>query len=184
MKLHNKIFFGVLVTLYGTASWSGEITLKNPGFEESADRYIGWSGSQHAGKRAYEMRIDEEVFSEGKRSFRIKQTADQVYGLLRQYVKVPEDAAGKHVQISAMVRTEKVGKKGWGLSISFRSKAGSNISQVRSKFISGDTDWTRVEVKEPIPKGTVKIAISTMLLGGGTAWADDVKMKIVKPEGK
>lgn len=167
----------VLSMQCASVSWAEGVELQNPGFEESADKPANWDVSQHAGEVAYETAIDEKVFFEGKRSFRMKQTSKQTYGLLRQIIATP-DSAGKALHLSAMLRSEKVGEQGWLLVVNFLTKRGGIISQVRSEPVTGDTDWSRVNMIKSIPKRTGRMSIGVMLLDDGAGWVDDVQIKI------
>ena len=161
-------------------AWAGKVEIKNPGFEASGTAPLGWSVLQHAGEPAYETAIDDKVFKEGKYSFSMKRKKKQIFGLLRQIVDLPEGGnEGKRLHFSAMLRTEKVGKAGWGLVVNFLTVPdGRILSQVRSKPLRGDTGWTRVELVEPIPKGTGRLSIGVMLLDEGKGWVDDVKLEV------
>ncbi len=161
-------------------AWGGKIEIRNPGFEASGAAPLGWSMVQHAGVPAYETAIDDKVFKEGKYSFSMKRKKKQVFGLLRQIVELPKGGnEGKKLHFSAMLRTEKVGKAGWGLVVNFLAVPdGRILSQARSKPLRGDTGWTRVEIVEPIPKGAGRLAIGVMLLDEGKGWVDDVKLEV------
>ena len=161
-------------------AWAGKIAIRNPGFEASGAIPLGWSMVQHAGEPAYETAIDDKVFIEGKRSFSMKRKKKQIFGLLRQIVDLPKgENQGKRMHFSAMLRTEKVGKAGWGLVVNFLAVPdGRILSQARSKPLRGDTGWTRVEIVEPIPKGAGRLSIGVMLLDEGKGWVDDVKLEI------
>jgi hypothetical protein len=168
-----------LSVLSMSPAWAGKLKIDNPGFEASGVKPVGWIMLQHAGAAAYETAIDDKVFKEGKHSFSMKRKKKQVFGLLRQIVELPKDRKGKKLRFSAMLRTEKVGKGGWGLVVNFLATPdGRIISQARSKPVRGDTGWTRVEIVEPIPQGTGKLSIGVMLLDEGKGWIDDVKLSV------
>ncbi|WP_457673324.1 hypothetical protein [Thiolapillus sp.] len=159
--------------------WAGSLKISNPGFEASPVKPVGWSVVQHAGAEAYETAIDDKVFREGKHSFSMQRKKKQIFGLLRQIVKLPKDSKVKTLHFSAMLRTEKVGKGGWGLVINFLAMPDERIiSQARSTPLRGNNDWTRVEIVKPIPKGAGKLSIGVMLLDEGKGWMDDVKVEI------
>ncbi len=181
LKKHLPLLAASLIVT--APAFAGNLEIKNPGFEQSADEAEGWRVSQHAGEKAYAVAIDDKVFAEGKRSFRMRRTEEQVFGLVRQDIKVP-GIAGKTLRFSAMLKTEKVGREGWGLVVNFLSHSGGTIlggsilGQVRSKPLTGDSDWTPVEIVAPIPEKTEKLSLGIMLLDEGTGWVDEIQVSI------
>ncbi len=167
-----------LLPLLLSSALAGQLEIRNPGFEESGVDPLGWTVLQHAGNIAYETAIDDKVFKEGKHSFRMERKKKQIFGLLRQIVELP-GGNGKKLHFSALLRTEKVGKGGWGLVLNFlQASDGRILSQARSRPLTGNTEWTRVEITKAIPKGTGKLSIGVMLLDQGKGWLDDVRVRI------
>jgi hypothetical protein len=152
------------------------IPVANSGFEEpgALDRVPGWKLSQHAGVAAYEMTQDATAPFAGRASFRMRRTQNQVYGLL--YQEVPVDPyAGKTLELSAMARTAEVGPQGWVLYIDVPG------SRETATPLTGTTDWQAVRVRMKAPAEAHKVSIGGMLLDGGTAWLDDVQLRVVEP---
>lgn len=158
-----------------------DLPINNPGFEASTSAWTGWESSQHVGEAAYEMIIDSADFAEGERSFRMRRLSEQVYGALGQRVVLPKDSSGT-LHFSAMLRTKGVGAGGWMLYINFLGRPGDIITQVRSPPLSGDSRWQRVILSRVIPDRAYAVEISAVLLDGGTAWLDDVRLRVDIPE--
>lgn len=159
-----------------TAGHASELAVRNPGFEASASMPEGWRRQQHVGTQAYEVALDVEDAPEGRQSLRMKRIAKQVYGLVDQQLALDPAADGKVLNYSAMLRTEAVGPGGWVLVVNFLTAGHAIISQARSAPLSGDSDWQRVTLREPLPPHTRILSVGAMLLDGGTAWMDDVKV--------
>jgi hypothetical protein len=159
-----------------TAGHASELALKNPGFEASASAPEGWQRQQHVGVQAYEVTLDAEDAPEGKQSLRMKRIKQQVYGLVDQQLALDPAADGKILNYSAMLRTEAVGPGGWVLVVNFLTAGRAIIGQARSAPLSGDSDWQRITLRKPLPPHTRILAVGVMLLDGGTAWMDDVKV--------
>lgn len=166
-----------LVSMLCPVAGAAPSALKNPGFEESPDRPVGWIVSQHAGVQAYRTEIDKKQKADGKHSFRIERQTKQTYGLISQRVAV-KGADGKTMRLTASLRTRKVGPRGWLLVVNFVTGTGAIISQARSKPLTGDTDWKTVILEQQVPAQTAQLSIGVMLLDGGTGWVDSVSLQL------
>jgi hypothetical protein len=169
----------------GTASSASGPSLRNPGFEESAAGPVGWGFVQHAGVKAYEVALDHEVVARGERSLRVRRHEEQVFGLVRQVIDLPP-AEGRRLEYSAMLRTEAVGPGGWYLEVVLETEGqgflGRRIIEtLRSERVSGDSEWRRVGISQPIPAEVARLSVAIVLRDGGTGWADDVNFAIVGP---
>ncbi|MEZ5462891.1 hypothetical protein [Dokdonella sp.] len=175
--------FLVAILLFSASASAAEIALSNPDFEEPmvGKRIPGWSRTQHAGVRAYEIATDTESFAKGKSSIRMLRTTEQAYGLISQQVETP-DLGGKPVELIAALKGKDVGKKGWVMVLTFNHH--SNIlDQVRAEPVTGDSEWTDVVIRKTAPPATSHIEIGFMLLDGGAGWADNVRLRTTEGEG-
>ena len=152
------------------------VAVANASFEEpgAPDRIPGWTLSQHAGAAAYEMTRDATAASAGGASFRMRRTRPQVFGLIFQEVSI-DPYAGKTLELSAMARTADVGPQGWVVYIDVPG------GRETATPLTGTSDWSAVRVRVKVPAEVHKVSIGAMLLDGGTAWLDDVKLSVVEP---
>ena len=159
------------------------VPMENSGFETgmSNSQLPGWRMSQHTGSKAYAMTIDAENAVEGKQSFRMERTSEQIYGLIEQLVTLPEGAGGKPTTYSAMLKTRDVGDEGWRLIVTFHGATGAILDQKRSPPMTGTHDWSRVTVDAVIPEGTRTAAVGAILLDKGTGWIDDNRLSLATP---
>ncbi|QBB70799.1 hypothetical protein ELE36_10780 [Pseudolysobacter antarcticus] len=167
---------------FSASSFAAEIALVNPGFETpmQGEDIPGWTQLQHAGIAAYEMGIDSKIFHGGKHSFRMKRIAEQMYGLLEQTVPVV-GVGGKDIELSAMLRSEGVGKEGWRLSVNFMTGSGDILTQANSAIVTGTKkSWRRVVLLAKAPAGTTSISVGLLLQDRGTIWADDIHLRAVE----
>lgn len=178
-----KILVLAASLLMASSAIAVEIPIKNAGFEEPmiGIRIPGWSRTQHAGVRAYEIARDSDTFSEGKHSIRMERTTEQAYGLISQHVTMP-DLGGQMIEFSASLKTREVGELGWIMVMTFKQHSGI-LSQVRSEPVTGDTDWTEVVLKAQAPAATTTIDFGFMLSDGGTGWADNARLRLVQADG-
>ena len=159
---------------------SHEIALDNPGFETTdgavQNAVPGWRLAQHAGAPAYEMSIDMQAAASGHASFRMHRLTPQRYGSIAQQVAVPDSARGKPVTLSARMKTQNVGRKGWVLVLTIIADGGNN--QVRGAPLTGTQNFNEVKVEATLPPDATAIEVSALLLDDGTGWLDDVRVRI------
>lgn len=168
------------ILLLGCGDGTTEIPIVNAGFEapvKRAGEIPGWTVIQHAGPPSYETAIDTKTRSEGAASFRIRRIREQVYGSIFQRVPVA-NLAGKTVELSAMLKTEDVGDKGWILQL---TQTSGSVDRVSAAPLTGTTDFTRVTLKAKILAGTREVEIAASLRDGGTAWIDAVHLRVTDP---
>jgi len=181
-RVLKRFVLAASVMLAGAAA-AAEIPLKNADFEEpmSGTRLAGWSRTQHAGVGAYEISRDAQSFAHGKHSIRMQRTTQQAYGLIMQPVE-STGLAGKSIELTAALKSEHVGRKGWLMVMTFKHH--SNIlEQAIAQPVTGDTQWTDVVLTRVVPQGTTTIEIGFMLKDGGTGWADHVRLRTVEDAG-
>lgn len=151
-------------------------TLVNADFEQAATEggIPGWTMSQHAGPRSYEMRVDTIDPYAGHASFHMTRTQPQVYGSLTQSLDAGA-YAGKTVELSAMLKTRGVGPRGWGLVVS----ADVPGALERSPGLTGDSGWTKDTVRLNVPANARRLTVGVSLRDAGDGWMDDVALKVV-----
>lgn len=157
-----------------------DIKLVNASFEEPTNgaRTPGWSATQHYGPtRDFEWAVDTDVASDGKASYRIKRLRPQVFGMINQGAIV-EAHKGKTLEYSAMMKTEDVGPEGWLLVVNIENR-NAVLEQVRSVPATGNQDFKRYSVRFKLPADAYELKLGVMLLGAGTGWVDDVKLRVV-----
>jgi hypothetical protein len=156
-----------------------DLPLLNPGFEDpiNGDNLPGWIKGQHAGKPAYQIGIDSQIRHSGGASLRIRRSEPQVYGSVEQRVALTGQDA-KTLEFSAALKTEAVGIQGWIIAMTFNADFGA-IDQVRSRPLTGSNAWKPVTLRAKVPKGTTSVQVLLILLDGGTAWADDLRLRTI-----
>ncbi|MCG8081201.1 MAG: hypothetical protein JAY73_09315 [Candidatus Thiodiazotropha taylori] len=154
------------------------LPLKNPSFEQSDQFVKGWGFSQHAGEPAYEVSIDTSDSTDGKHSYRIERKLVQAWGMINQWLPL-ESAVGKSIKLSAMIKSEALGPKGFDLSLVFRKANKKFISEIASEIVTGSHEWQRLEVVAVVPAKTAHLQITAVLNDAGTAWLDDVQLTLI-----
>ncbi|MEW8323236.1 MAG: hypothetical protein AB2606_11385 [Candidatus Thiodiazotropha taylori] len=154
------------------------LPLKNPSFEESDQFVKGWGFSQHAGEPAYEVSIDTSNSTDGKHSYRIERKLVQAWGMINQWLPL-DSAEGKSIKLSAMIKSEALGPKGFDLSLVFRKANKKFISEIASEIVTGTHGWQRLEVVAVVPAKTAHLQITAVLNDAGTTWLDDVQLTLI-----
>jgi len=157
----------------------GSIALRNPDFEAGlgADGAIeGWTQSQHAGPPSYKFAIDHDVSATGAASFRIERTREQVYGLIAQNVPIAA-YAGHTIELTAQTKTDNVGPHGWQLTLTFTG--GVPNPRRSAPSVTGTQDFRKITLRTPVPSGALEVEIAAVLSDRGTAWLDDVHLRVV-----
>ncbi len=168
-----------MLLISGCTSHVSEIPLVNAGFEEAGDArnpVPGWRLTQHAGAPAYDMSIDTETAAAGRASFRMRRLTPQFFGEIAQQVAIPEGRGGRSAILSARMKTRDVGRKGWVLVMTIVAATGN--SQVRAEPQSGTHEFTEVSIHAKLPDDARAIEVSALLLDDGTAWLDDVHLRV------
>jgi hypothetical protein len=167
---------GVASSARAASTGKGAVTIKvaNAGFEEpgGADKIPGWILSQHVGPKSFVMDLDQTAPFAGHASFRMQRTRQQIYGAIAQQIPVA-GYAGKTLEFSAKVKTAAVGAEGWVLTIDVPGE------RVSSAPATGTSAWHTVTIRARLPDAARTATIGAMLLDDGTAWLDDVRVRVV-----
>ncbi|MET0005301.1 MAG: hypothetical protein ABW087_16955 [Candidatus Thiodiazotropha sp.] len=153
------------------------LPLKNPSFEQSDQHLKGWGFSQHAGEQAYAVSIDTTDSTDGKNSYRIERKLVQAWGMIYQWLPL-DNATGKSIKLTAMIKSENLGPDGFDLNLVFRKANRKVIGNIGTEAITGTNNWQRIVVAGVIPADTAHLQITAVLNDAGTAWLDDVQVSI------
>jgi hypothetical protein len=89
-----------------------------------------------------------------------------------------DNAKGKTIRLSAMIKSENLGPDGFDLNLVFRNANRKVIGSIGTKAITGTNNWQRVEVSGTVPAHTAHLQITAVLNDAGTAWLDDVQTSV------
>jgi erythromycin esterase len=138
----------------------------------------GWTGGPFGGGE-YVIGLDTKTFKSGKAAAFIRADEAGNGAVLTQMV-APGEFAGKHVRLSAEVKT-KGADPGAGLWMRVDTPDGSpSFDNMDDRKIMGDTNWAKAEIVLDVPEKATGIAFGVILFGGaGSVWIDDVKLEAV-----
>ncbi len=118
--------------------------------------------------------VDATVAHGGKRSMRMRSAGGEEYASFRRTLP-REPALGKWVRLSGWIRT--AGLKDGTARLWLRADRGREpvaFDNMEDHALSGDTDWTRVEVAIEVPADATAVLFGGILEGAGMAWVDDL----------
>ncbi len=149
------------------------VDVQDAGFEAAMSKKGAWLFSQHAGVTAYELTRDTETFVEGKQSLKIKRTTQQVYGSIKQLITAPKPG---NYRYTAKLKAKDVDRRGWMTYVRVYRITG-DWDVFFGEPLIGDVDWRDTELKFVAPNDVSSIEVGITLRGGGTAWADAVRLE-------
>ncbi len=120
------------------------------------------------------MTLDTNEPAQGKASLKMTRTQPQVYGSITQSLPL-KGYAGKTIRVTAKMKSDGVGDKGWKLFLSARGQR----SVIYGDALTGTSPWKSVAVEVKITPEVDQLLIGATLLDAGTGWIDDVQAHIV-----
>ncbi|MEZ4700443.1 MAG: S41 family peptidase [Rhodothermales bacterium] len=160
--------------------------LQNAGFESpqaGQDLPASWrSGSDGIGgyeEGFYLVARDTKKRRSGQASLRIERIKPGQYGTL--YQTIPREALrGLRIRLRGYIATRQVTEGQAGMWIRMdNGPATLSMDLMMGRGPSGDTDWQPFEMDAPIPPEATAVAIGVYLMGGGTAWYDDLELDVL-----
>lgn len=131
-----------------------------------------------ADSRGYIFTIEKHSKYPDKTQLKISSIPDSnVYsGVLM--LNIPENLEGKEIAFEGKIKTENIAPDGFaGLFIQLKPNV--DIENMESLKLNGTHDWETFGVRLKLkPKETRSIAIATYIVGKGTAWFEDLALKI------
>jgi hypothetical protein len=132
----------------------------------------------------YEFTLDSQEHHSGTRSARIRAHPEtpRDFGTLCQEI-LPDDYAGSRLRLSAWVKTVDVRHWcGLWMRVDGTNSAVLAFDNMKSRPISGTSDWRRYEVVLDVAREATNIAFGLLHNGPGTVWLDDVALEKVSDD--
>jgi len=150
--------------------------LRNAGFED--DLAPVWEKRTPESPQRSLTRTDE-VARSGQWSLRLEGKAAGATRLRQGHDQSIRIEPGSHVELSAWVKSD-LGPSGSAtLQLYCKDAAGKILSQPKSAAMGGQKDWTRMRLLAGVPAGTSHVMAYAQIDGLGTAWFDDLELRIV-----
>lgn len=146
---------------------------------ESSECISGWA---LGGSRLFDYGFDASTAHSGHQSLRIHYAGSQPWTANPQEFGLGDQAfpgaaaAGKHLRITAWVRTDGVDDGGLhggaGLWLEADRNRDEVLTSVTSSTVTGTTGWSQISLDVDVPAGTEGVELGARLGGSGTAWFD------------
>jgi hypothetical protein len=148
-----------------------------------ADSTAGWSLAGST-PQDYDTTVDPAVTYAGRPSVRIATVyPPRGSGTLMRAVGA-EPYRGKRVRLTGAIRA-RAAVSGASLWIGVDDPCGRvvTIDNARDRAVRGTTaEWRRQDIVLDVAPNAVQISFGLLLVGGGTAWANDVRLEVVPPD--
>lgn len=153
---------------------------------ESTECISGWA---LGGSRLFDYGFDASTAHSGHQSLRIHYTGSQPWTANPQEFGLGDQAfpgaaaAGKHLHITAWVRTDGVDDGGLhggaGLWLeAYRQRGDEILASVTGATVTGSTGWGQISLDVDVPAGTEGVEFGASLGGSGTAWFDGFAIQV------
>lgn len=152
--------------------------LKNPGFEESAEKILPWHIIVHADPESYAYSLVPEAAYAGERGIRLARKADEPWGGLFQQLAY-DNSKPATLRFSAWVRGE-----GLEEPAVIQLRYGLDFSDDRAStvFIPADqldAGWSQVKVELQVPAGPTGLEATLLQYGPGHLMADELTLEVL-----
>jgi hypothetical protein len=153
--------------------------LKNPGFEESAERILPWHIIVHADPESYGYTLVPEAAYAGARGIRLERKANEPWGGLFQQLAYNNPQPAR-LRFTAWVRGEGIEEPAvmqvrYGLDF-----ADDRASTVFIPVDQLDSGWSQVKVELAMPAGPTGVEVTLLQYGPGHLHADELSLEVVR----
>ena len=154
----------------------------NLGFEDLVDgKPALWAsgvGGGNSGIAGYEVGLDH-VAHGGATSLRFHANGDGKFASSA----VSTDATplrGKRVRLHGWVKTDGVGAPGYaGVWLRTDGGAAMGFDNMAGRGLTGTEGWREAIAQVDVPADAATLVLGPILVGGGTAWFDDLRLEVV-----
>jgi len=158
------------------------IPLKNASFQANAQGELSdWAGLEHNKGESYTFVADTEGAYSKPSSARIRRHGDELFGLLAQTIRVQPEWLNKKLRLSGYLKAEKVDGEGGALVLQTTGGGGNVLTHnhMDDQRVKGNQSWKAYAIEIRIPPEAYFVRLGPMLEGGGTLWADDMKLELI-----
>lgn len=172
-----RMIFALLVSLsfhlshaQNTAKYNLNFENYNPGADLPKD-WFQWG--------SYTLETDSINNYQGKYSGKVVAYGSGNFGSIAY--KIPANYEGDSIELTGYMKTLNVEDGFAGLLLRVDAASGMQslvFNNMEDQNIKGTNEWKEYKIKLPYPKGGKTIYVAGLLVGKGTAWFDDIVVKI------
>ena len=148
-------------------------------FDPASGRPLDWSlGTGGNWTDGGTFSIDSSTTVDGRYSLRLEPAKGIEFIPFSLFF--PADFEGKTITLSGSIKTENVSAEGWaGLWLRLDTESGvAGFDNMQSRALKGSNDWQEFSISLDYTEETRKIYIGGLVVGGGTAWFDNLKVMV------
>ena len=148
----------------------------NLDFERSSN---GYPTFWYAGGKGYKAIVDTNVFYSGNKSLKIIKISEGNFGVGTSTFPFNE-AKGKHITFTGYIKSQdvKYGYAGLWWRVDGKNQRVLGFDNMSNRGVKGTTNWKKYKIELDVDKNATNINFGVILSGDGTAWFDDLNIKV------
>ena len=159
------------------------VPIQNASFDQASasGELAFWLASEHNQGNSYAFAATSDSAWSAPLSLKIHRYGTETYGAMNQLVPLQGSWIGKTARLTAYLKTADAVDGGAGLTLQMLGGAGEILdwNHMNDSKVRLSKSWQTYSVTLKILPKTASISIGVMLEGGGTLWADDMKLELL-----
>lgn len=159
------------------------LPIQNASFDQASasGEMAYWLASEHNQGNSYTFAATSDAAWSAPLSLKIHRYGIETFGAMNQLVPLQVTWIGKTARLSAYLKTADAVDGGAGLTLQMLGDAGEILAwnHMNDAKVRLSQPWQPYSVTLKVLPKTTFIAVGVMLEGGGTLWADDMKLELI-----
>lgn len=159
------------------------VPIQNASFDQASasGELAYWLASEHNQGNSYTFAARSDAVWSAPLSLKINRYGTETYGAMNQLVPLQASWIGKTARLSAYLKTADAVDGGAGLTLQMLGGAGEILdwNHMNDAKIKLNKPWQTYSITLKVLPKTSFISVGIMLEGGGTLWADDMKLELI-----
>jgi C-terminal processing protease CtpA/Prc len=147
--------------------------IANGGFEQAGPD--GEPAAWMLQARGLTVELDETDSEDGGRVLKVSDTGTQGSALVKQEIDLRE-AGFAGATLRGRIRTRDVAPSATLVAILEGPDGPLFMDDMRDRVVRGDTHWQAYTIYIPASEDAVSLTVGALVIGGGTAWFDDLEL--------
>lgn len=159
------------------------LPIQNASFDQASasGELAYWLASEHNQGNSYTFAATSDSAWSAPLSLKIHRYGIETFGAMNQLVPLQASWIGKTARLSAYLKTADAVDGGAGLTMQMLGGAGEILdwNHMNDAKVKLSQPWQTYSITLKILPKTSFISVGIMLEGGGTLWADDMKLELI-----